>query len=579
MNFIKSIFSNLIALALFSLIVLFIFISVISVLSAGEKVVVESHSVLHLKLDKPITEQAFENPLEELGSFGGPGSSIGLMELKETIKNAAGDEKIDGILLDLKYFLGGMAGLQELRGELASFRDSGKFVYAYSEYYTEGAYYLASVANKVILNPEGELELNGLSANVTFLKGTLDKFGIEAQIFRVGEYKSAVETFMRKDLSQENELQLTELLAGLNSKMVDDIAGSRELDVEKVSGTSEQMLVRNAKDALTFGLADHLMYKDELLSLIEDTAGEDYNLVEYKKYRKSFSNYKEADGKVAVIVAAGDIVTGKGDERNIGSEKFAKLIKEAREDDDIDAIVIRINSPGGSYLASDIMWREIKLASEAKPVIASMSDYAASGGYYMAMACDTIVAQPNTITGSIGIFGILFNFEGLLEDRLGVTHDEVKTGEFSGMLTATRPLTAAEKSIIQKSVEEKYNTFISKAAAGREMTEEKLRAVASGRVWTGAQAEANGLVDILGSFDDALDIAAQKAGLGDNYKVTFFPEPKTFVEQIVDELNTSARAILTEREMGVFYPYAEKIRKLKDLQGIQARLPYDLQLN
>lgn len=550
-----------------------------SVLSDSKRFEVKDNSILHIKLNKPVTELEFENPFDELGGFG-ESSSIGLIELKSSIKNAATDSKIKGIYLDLTYFMGGMASLKEIRSELENFKKSGKFVYAYSEYYTEGAYYLASVADRVCLNPEGELELNGLNANVTFYKGMLDKFGVEAQIFRVGEYKSAVEPFIRKDLSDENKLQLQELLRGLNNTMLEDIALSRNISQDRLEEISNKMEVREAKDAKSLKLVDDVIYYDEFLQLINNEAGvTSPEFVLYGDYKNSYSTYKSSTNKIAVIVADGEIVMGKGEGKSVGSDKFAKLIREVREDNSVKAIVIRVNSPGGAYIASDVMWREIELAKKSKPVIASMSDYAASGGYYLSMPCDTIVAQPNTVTGSIGIFGMLFNFSELLEDKLGITNDEVSTGEFSGMLTVTRSLTDAEKSIIQKSVEQNYETFIKKAAEGRGMSIEDLKAVASGRVWTGVQAKENGLVDVLGSFEDAIQIAADKANISDDYKVRYYPERKPFFEKLMEDFGAQAKTEMIKNEVGELYPYIKSIEKLKNLRGVQARMPFEMEIN
>ncbi|MEQ8476839.1 signal peptide peptidase SppA [Fulvivirga sp.] len=580
MNFLKNILSTLIALLLFSVAGFFIMLGVIGSLSEKDKVVVKENSILFLNLDKPITEQEIENPLDDIEFLAAEESSIGLIQLKMSIKNAAQDSNIKGIYLRLHYFMGGMSTLEEVRMELEDFKESGKFIIAYTDYYSEGAYYLASVADQVLLNPEGEIELNGLNANVTFFTGLFEKLGIEPEIFRVGEFKSAVEPYFRKSLSPENELQLSELLNGINNNMLNGISKSREIDFDRLKEISNKMEVREAEDALRLNLIDQLAYEDEVLEKLKEASGvSDLEMISYKDYKKSFSTFKLSSNEVAVIVASGEIVMGRGEDGNIGGDKFAKQIREAREDSGIKAIVLRINSPGGSYLASDVMWREIKLASETKPVIASMSDYAASGGYYMAMACDTIIAQPNTITGSIGIFGMMFNLQGLLEDKLGLNHDEVQTGEFSGMMTVTRPLTDVEKSIIQKSVEKNYYTFIDKAAEGRGMSREDMLKIASGRVWTGTQAEKLGLVDILGDFDDAIEMAAEKAGISDDYKVKYYPEIKPFFERIFEDFEDQARVKMIKSEVGEFYPYLEKIKKVKNLRGTQARMPFELEIN
>ncbi len=580
MNFLKNILSTLIALILFSVAALFIMLSVIGAMSEEKIVKVDGNSILHLRLNKPITEQEVDNPFEEIQLLSSDESSIGLISLKKAIKYASTDENIKGIYLELNFFMGGMANLEEIRDALADFKASGKFIVAYSEYYNESAYYLASIADEVILNPEGELELNGLNANVTFFKGLLDKLGIEPQIFRVGDFKSAVEPFIRKDLSEENKTQLNELLSDINFNMLTNLAEARNVDFERLKAISDGMEVRMADDALNLKMVDFLEYEDQVIQRLKDKSGtSDLKLVKYNDYKKSVSDFKLSGNEVAVIVASGEIVMGKGDLNTIGGHAFVKTIREAREDSGVKAIVIRINSPGGSYLASDMMWREIKLASEVKPVIASMSDYAASGGYYMAVACDTIIAQPNTITGSIGIFGMMFNMEGLLEDKLGINHDEVATGEFSGMMTVTRPLTSVEKSIIQKSVEKNYDTFITKAAEGRGMAKEDILKVASGRVWTGKQAKDRGLVDILGTYDDAIVLAAEKAGITEDYKVRYYPEQKPFFERLLSDLEEGARVRILQKEVGEWYPYWQQYNKIKHLRGTQARIPFVLEIN
>ncbi len=575
MKFLRNLLASLLALILFSLGILFIIGSVIN----SEKLTeVKDNSVLHLKLNKPITEREMENPFEEFGFAPGPASSIGLQELREALEHAAGDDKIKGILLDMDGFLGGMASLEEIRMMIADFKTSGKFVKAYAQNYGEGGYYLASVADKIMLHPEGSLEFNGLSANVLFLKGMFDKVGIEPQIFRVGDFKSAVEPFIRKDMSEESELQMRELLASLNTHMLSSVAESRNLPFEEVKNINDSMLVQNPQDALARRLVDKLTYDDEVRADIGAEVGaEELNLVTYSDYRNSYASFGSTKNRIGVVVASGDIVGGKGNWDMIGSDQFVKTLRELRENDNIKAIVLRVNSPGGSYLASDAIWREVKLASEVKPVIASMSDYAASGGYYISMACDTIVAQPNTITGSIGIFSILFNVQELMNDKLGLTMDGVATGIYSDLYTSDRPLTDNEKSIIQSEVEKNYDTFIRKAAEGRNMSEEALRAIASGRVWSGDQALENGLVDVLGDFNTAVSIAAEKAGIADDYNLRFYPPQKSFFEVLMG--NNEAEAAVMEKELGSLYPVFQQLKKMETMTGVQARLPYKIEIH
>lgn len=580
MNFLKNMLAALVALIIFSVVGFFIILGVFSALSAEKPVEVEANSVLHLKLDRPIDEVEQQNPLEEL--FPVAPEILGLVQVKEAIAKAKSDDNIKGIYLDAPILMAGIATVEELRQALIDFKSEGKFVVSYGEFYTEGAYYLASVADKIYLHPEGSLEINGLAANLAFFKGMFDKLEIEPQVFRVGDFKSAVEPFIREDMSEENRTQLRSLLNSVNDQMMSNMAKSRNMTLEQVQEISSKMLVRNPQDAKELAMVDDLLYldqvKDQLKELVGTGEEDELEMISYSNYRKSYSSYKSSRNKVAVIVASGDIVPGKGDMDNVGSDKFAKEIRKARENDDIKAIVMRINSPGGSFIASDVMWRELKLASEVKPVIASMSDVAASGGYYLAMACDTIMAQPNTITGSIGIFSIIFNAQGFLNNKLGVTTDEVATGEISTLYTMSRPLSEEQKRIIQKDTDEGYETFVTKAAEGRGMSVDDIKAIASGRVWSGLQALDNGLIDQLGGIDDAIALAAEKAGVADDYKVRYYPEKKPFLEQLLSDLEGEAKTKFMKEELSDLYPYLRQYEKVKNLRGLQARLPFELRL-
>ncbi len=580
MNFLKNMLAALVALIIFSVVGFFIILGVFSALSAEKPVEVEANSVLHLKLDRPIDEVEQQNPLEEL--FPVAPEILGLVQVKEAIAKAKSDDNIKGIYLDAPILMAGIATVEELRQALIDFKSEGKFVVSYGEFYTEGAYYLASVADKIYLHPEGSLEINGLAANLAFFKGMFDKLEIEPQVFRVGDFKSAVEPFIREDMSEENRTQLRSLLNSVNDQMMSNMAKSRNMSLEQVQEISSKMLVRNPQDAKELAMVDDLLYldqvKDQLKELVGTGEEDELEMISYSNYRKSYSSYKSSRNKVAVIVASGDIVPGKGDMDNVGSDKFAKEIRKARENDDIKAIVMRINSPGGSFIASDVMWRELKLASEVKPVIASMSDVAASGGYYLAMACDTIMAQPNTITGSIGIFSIIFNAQGFLNNKLGVTTDEVATGEISTLYTMSRPLSEEQKRIIQKDTDEGYETFVTKAAEGRGMSVDDIKAIASGRVWSGLQALDNGLIDQLGGIDDAIALAAEKAGVADDYKVRYYPEKKPFLEQLLSDLEGEAKTKFMKEELSDLYPYLRQYEKVKNLRGLQARLPFELRL-
>lgn len=587
MNFFKSFLASclgsLVALTIVIVLIFSFFTAMIAGLSkADAPVVLESNSVLHLKLDVPLIENETEEPLEGLPLPGLENPAIGLLPLKRALQHAQIDPRIEGIYLDLSIFQAGYGIAKEVRDALTDFKKSGKWIVAYSEMFTESAYYVASAADKIYLNPEGEIEFNGLTVEVSFYKRLFDKLDIKPQIFRVGDFKSAVEPFMVDKMSNENRLQLSALISDIHQVMLQDIAQSRGMELSRVKEISDKMLVTNAQLARSMGLIDSLVYYDQVQADLRDRLGLAQNskigFVKYSKYKKSFSTVATSANEIAVIVADGDILPGKAQDGIIGSDTFAEEIRKARTDEKVKAIVVRINSPGGSALASDVMWREIVLATQAKPVIASMSDYAASGGYYLAMACDTIVAQPTTITGSIGVFSMLFDVSSFLENKIGITFDEVKTGEVGDLVTFTRPLTEVEKAIWQKRTNEIYQTFTTKAAEGRDMPLEELKKIASGRVWTGAQAKDRGLVDVLGNFEDAVSIAASSAGLGDeDYRLKFYPVKKSFLEEWFSGMEETKTNAIKE-ELGEHYATYEQLKELKRYQGAQARMPFQLKI-
>lgn len=580
--FLKNVLAALVALVIFCISIFVFFFIVIGIVSSAneQSVNISDKTILHLKIDRPILERASKNPLDDVIVIEGSSSGIGLKELKQAIKRAASDERISGIFLEPKYLYAGLGKLYELRQELESFKKSGKFVIAFGEYFTESEYYLASVADEVYLPEEGILEFNGFRAEYNFLKGAMDKLGIEPQIFRAGAYKSSVEPFTRTEMSEESRRQTMSLIESFYSTYLDDISRSRSIQVHRLQNVADSMLATNAKKALEYDLITDTKYFDQVITELKfrtDTdSASDLESVGLNSYLSSTTSLYTGSERIAVVFADGQIINGKGNRESIGSESMSKQLRELRENDRVKAVVLRINSPGGSSLASDVIWREVMKTSEVKPIIASMSDMAASGGYYIAMACDSIVAQPLTITGSIGVYSMHFSAQELLENKLGITTDVVKTGPLADVFTVTRPFTAYEKRMFQKSVNDGYRTFITKAADGRNLEVEEIDAVAGGRIWSGTQARENGLVDAIGGLDEAVAIAAATAGLAeDEYRIRYYPPQKSIWEELLSDFATYQQTHM-KSALGGFYPIVEKLKNLQDYQGLQMRLPFDI---
>ncbi|MBS4072669.1 MAG: signal peptide peptidase SppA [Algoriphagus sp.] len=587
MKFLGNVLAVIVGLFIFSIVSFLIFFGIIGMIAASsdKEVTVEENTILYLNLNgRMLVERTSEEDLKFgsfLDPFGGD-MNAGLVNLKKAISEAKTNENIKGIYLNTGLIIAGQANLLELREALIDFKESGKFIVAYDEAYSEGGYFLASVADEIYLNPLGGIDFNGFASEAIFLKGFFEKVGIKPEVFRVGEFKSAVEPFILDKMSPENRLQTQYFLDDINNHAVKLIAESRGMAVDSLMKVNNQMLVRKPKDAVAYGLATALKYEDEVHSILKEKLGltEDdqistINATDLGSLAKSKNITSK--NRIAVILAEGDIVDGDVDGA-ISSEKFAKEIRKARKDDDIKAIVLRVNSPGGSILASEVIWREMSEAKKAKPVIVSMGEVAASGGYYISAPADTIVAQPNTITGSIGIFGLMFNVQELINDKLGVTTDVVSTGQLSDFMNMARPLTEVERTIIQSGVEDGYETFITRVAEGRGMHPDSVKKVASGRVWTGTQAKERGLVDVLGGMDTAIEIAAAKIGAGEDYRVVYFPEKRPWFEEFMNSFTDQVQARVLQAQLGDQYPMYQKVQKLKHYQGVQVRMPQDISI-
>lgn len=584
-EFFKFVFASMVGffLSFFVVFILLIVIVAAIVSTAGSdgKVRVTSNSVMHVSLDYPIKERTDKNPLAEFSFMGFESKkTLGLNEILAGIDQAKSDDHIKGIYLDVSTLSAGFATIEEIRNALIDFKKSGKFILAYSEVYTQGAYYLATAADKIYLNPEGMIDFRGLSSEIMFFKGSLDKLGIEAQIIKVGTYKSAVEPFIMDKMSEPNRQQVTSFLGSMYDHFLSEISKSRKIPKNTLFSIADSAKIREPKDAMVYKMIDGLKYKDEVLDELKTMTGiekkKDLKSISIEEYAPEENKEKAASSnRIAVIYANGEITSGEGNDATIGSDRISRAIRKARTDDKVKAIVLRVNSPGGSALASDVIWREMVLAKKVKPVIVSMGDVAASGGYYIACAADSIFAQPNTITGSIGVFGIIPNMQKFFNDKLGITFDGVKTGRFADLGTVTRPMSDGEKMIFQLQVNKVYSTFTQKVAEGRKKSQAYIDSIGQGRVWSGNEALQNGLVDRLGNIEDAIASAAKKANLKD-YKIVSYPEQIDPLKSLFDDSADKVRLYFVKNELGNNFVYYDQLKSAINLSGVQTRLQYNI---
>jgi len=509
---------------------------------------------------------------------------IGLNDILNNIKKAKSDNNIAGIYIEPYYLSTGIGTIEEIRNALIDFRESGKFIISYSEIYTQSAYYLASVSDDIYLNPTGEMPLYGLGARVLFLKDAMDRLGIEAQIIRHGTYKSAVEPFMYNKMSDENREQTLSWVSSIWDHMLQGISKERNIPVAKLNDLADKLSLKSAEDALKNNLVDSLLYKDEVINKLKDLTGtkekNDLNSISLRRYTKvpKTRDYKGlARDKIAVIYAYGDVLMGNRGEGTISSERISKAIRKARRDSTIKAIVFRVNSGGGSALASEVIWREVDLATKVKPVVASMGDVAASGGYYIASPADTIVANPNTITGSIGVFSVLPNAQKFFNNKLGINMDVAKTNPHADIGNPFRPLENEETELIRFSIEKIYDTFVSHVSSGRNMSWDEVDAIGQGRVWSGSNAKENGLIDVYGGLDRAIEIAAEMCGIK-KYRIVELPVLEDPLQLFLKEISENARMRILKKELGEYYKYLEQLENLENLSGVQARLPFKVDL-
>ena len=584
-QFFKFTFASMLGFLFAGILLLFITIGIIaSAVSMGkdEKTVVPDKTILFLTFDQPINERTSNNPFAHLNFNKPNASALGLNDIVSNIQNAANDPKVKGIYLELSGIEAGQATVEEIRHALIAFKKSGKFIVSYSEVFTQKSYYLASVSDKVYLNPAGDMEFKGMVAQVMFFKGLLDKLDIQAQVIRHGKFKSAIEPFTLDKMSEPNKVQTMTFISGMWNHMLSQISDSRKISISDLTAIANDYKIQSPEDAVNMKMVDKLMYKDEVIEELKSRVGikdnKDLKLLKLSKYAKAPESDKNSNrDKIAVIYAHGNIVSGEGGEDNIGSEDISKAIRKARLDENVKAVVLRVNSPGGSALASDVIWREMLLTKKAKPVVVSMGDVAASGGYYISCAADKIYAYPNTITGSIGVFGIIPNMKEMFNKKLGITFDEVKTNPYADYIPVNRPMNDGERKIITHNIESIYTTFITHVSEGRKMTVAQIDSLGQGRVWSGVDAKRIGLIDEFGGLDDAIKAAAKLAKLT-AYSTMDLPVQKDTFEQLMETFSGDKSSVYLKKELGAAYPYFSYLSRIGHLEGVQALMPYQFEI-
>lgn len=567
-------FSTIIVSILYMIMFISMAVSFSSTLSDTE--VVKSNSVLLVDLNTSIQERTIETPFSQFSSAATP---LGLNDILAAIKNAATDPKIKGIYLNTSAAGASPATLKEIHDVLIQFKKSGKFIIAYSDSYAQSGYYLAATADKVLLNPAGNVDLRGYAFQIMFYKGLIDKLDVDVQIVRHGQFKSAVEPYILDKMSEANKEQMTLLANTLWNTMLNDLSKDRKLNIDTLNHIADELLCATSKDALNLHLVNRLCYPADVEALLKEKLGlnnnDKINMITLAKYRKSFNLNNKAHDKIAVVYASGEIRDGKGEYiQGIFSDSFIKEFRKAYNDKSVKAIVLRVNSPGGSALASENIWREIEAAKKAgKVIVTSMGDYAASGGYYISCNSDYIFAQPNTLTGSIGVFGMIPSFQNFLKNKLGITIDGVKSNKHADYGTGLRPMDETELSRLQLSIEQVYGTFIQRVADGRHMSTAAVDSIGQGRVWAGKDALAIGLVDKLGSLDDAIAKAAELAKIS-NYSLVNYPKDKPWFSILINN-DEDVEAALQQR-LGKLYFMYHGLEQVVSQEGVQARMPMEI---
>jgi len=584
-QFLKFTLATIVGIFIASLLGIFISFGIIGAIagSADKATTLKPNSIYQIDLEGNLVDRSQEDPLS--GAFahalGKPSeNTIGLDDVLGNIEKAKKDDNIVGIYLKGGSLSGGVASIKEIRNALIDFKKSGKFIVAYADNYSQRMYYLASVADKILINPQGMLELKGLSAQTMFFKNTLDKLGIEMQVVKVGTFKSAVEPYVNTKMSDANRLQVNVFMGSIWNNILKEISASRKIPAAKLNSYADEMMMfQPTEKSKQYGLVDGLVYIEQVDSVLKKYVknlkkGDDLTFVKQEAMTKVPDTAKYDKSKVALIYAVGEITDTEGD--GIVSRDLVKTINDVEKDSAVKAVVFRISSPGGSAYGSEQIWHALSVLKAKKPLIVSMGDYAASGGYYIACVADKIFAQPTTITGSIGIFGVIPNIKGL-DDKIGITYDGVKTNKMSDAISINRPFTPEERDLMQSYVNRGYELFVKRCADGRKMKTEQIKAIAEGRVWTGEDALKIGLVDKIGGLNDAIKLAVEKAKLK-SYNIKEYPEKEDFMTKLMKNFGKDVETRIAKIQLGEQYNLFKQVKNLDKINGIQARLPYDLNI-
>jgi len=580
--FFASLLGSVASLFMFFFLSFIILMGMAALLDSDEVVSISSNTILELNFDRAIPERSQYDDGYIAGLISGDiAKNLGLNDIIKNIKKAKDDNNISAIYLKLDNLnAGGYATLEPIRNALIDYKERGKPLIAHGNYISQTAYYLASVADTIYLTPTGGLDFKGLSAELVFFKKTLDKLEIEAQVIKVGKFKSAVEPFIVEEMSKENRKQVSSYVNSINDHLLRGVSKARNIEEDKVKKISNSMLIQSPTDAIKFNLVDNLNYEVEVIEILKDLTGSSsLKTISLKKYNKVPGSSKPyTSDRIAVIYAVGEINGGKGSESEIGKDNIVDAIRKARNSRSVKGIVMRVNSPGGSALISDLIWKEVELAKAEKPFVVSYGKYAASGGYYISCGADKIISEPTTLTGSIGVFSIIPNMKKFFDKKLGITFDGVKTGMYSDFVTASRKLTSGEKAILQRQVNRVYKTFVNNVVEGREMTFDEVHKIGQGRGWSGLQALEIGLVDEIGGLDYAIETVKELAGIED-YKIVEYPEIKEPLQELLETLQEDMSAKIFSSEIKNIFEHYSKALKMVNSKEIQARLPFEIEIN